>query len=305
LNTSVARALKQTLSASGWYSLALERDRFPGVAVLCYHAVRDDAASDGQLAYEGLHVRASELDAHCRMIRRDCHPISLDDWRAALRGERSLPSRPVLVTFDDGYRSVFTRARPILERHRIPAVAFLCSAPIAERRALWYDVLHSTGGDAAVDRVKEWAGDRWTEFVAGLDTHVDDAAPHALVTCNEVRALGEHPLFEIGAHTATHPILASLTAASQRTELATSRDVIGGWIGRPVRALAYPNGRPRIDYTSETVSIASELGFDSGFTTGERFATADEAALERSRFVMLTGISAAELAHRLAYSWRT
>ena len=42
---------------------------FPGVAVLCYHGVRADAWPPGTIPFEPLHVRAAELEGHCRLIR--------------------------------------------------------------------------------------------------------------------------------------------------------------------------------------------------------------------------------------------
>ena len=81
-------------------------------------------------------------------------------------------------------------------------------------------------------------------------------------------------------------------------------DDLEAWTGRPVRAFAYPNGESATDYTPETVKLVEESGFDFGFTTRPGFATPYEPALEHSRFVMLRGVSAAELGHRLAHSWR-
>ena len=86
-------------------------------------------------------------------------------------------------------------------------------------------------------------------------------------------------------------------------EIAQSQEVIAGWIARPVRAFAYPNGRKDLDYSPETVGILARLGFDAAFTMQQSFAGPREPALERSRFMMLASITAAELAHRLAYTW--
>ena len=66
----------------------------------------------------------------------------------------------------------------------------------------------------------------------------------------------------------------------------------------------YANGQPSDDFTSETVKLVEELGFDFAFTSRHGFASSSEPPLERSRLLMLSGISAAELAHRLSYSWR-
>lgn len=70
-----------------------------------------------------------------------------------------------------------------------------------------------------------------------------------------------------------------------------------------MRAFAYPNGRPSVDYDGETVTILRDLGFDFGFTTQPGFATPGEPALERSRFMVVAEVLAPELAHRLAYAW--
>ena len=55
----------------------------------------------------------------------DWTAISLDDVARAARGEKPLPPRAVLLTFDDGYRSLYTRVFPLLLAYRMPAVAAL------------------------------------------------------------------------------------------------------------------------------------------------------------------------------------
>ena len=106
------------------------------------------------MAFENLHVRASTFEAHCRVVRECCDPITLDDWREAAAGRTPLPPRPVLITFDDGYRSVARIGAPILAAHQLPAVVFVCSDPIANRRLLWFDAVAARDGEAAVERWK-------------------------------------------------------------------------------------------------------------------------------------------------------
>jgi peptidoglycan/xylan/chitin deacetylase (PgdA/CDA1 family) len=55
------------------------------------------------------------------------HPITLEDLNAYLNGERGLPARPVILTFDDGYADFYTTALPILRRHDFRAVAYVVS----------------------------------------------------------------------------------------------------------------------------------------------------------------------------------
>jgi peptidoglycan/xylan/chitin deacetylase (PgdA/CDA1 family) len=304
MNRTFASACKWTLLASGHYRRRLRRDKFPGVAVLNYHGVRADDWPVGTMTFEGLHVRAGDLDAHCRLVRATCNPISLAQWCRARSGGPSLPARPVLFTFDDGYRTVFTLARPILERYTIPAVVLVCSDPVDQRRLLWYDAIARIRGEDEVERIKTLPFDEWEALEVACSRPADDADPMAPLTVAEVRALAETPGIEIGAHTAAHPILARGSLEQQDAQIARSKARLEDWIGRPVTAFAYPNGRPGQDYGADTVALVKANGFETGFTTRTGFATPDEAPLECSRFLMLAGVSAAELAHRLCYSWR-
>ena len=295
--------VKRALLAGGHYDRRLRVDTFPGVAVLCYHGVRGDGGGR-PVTLEGLHVRAVELEAHCRLIRRTCHPISLAQWQRARAGGPPLPARPVLLTFDDGYRTVFSLARPILQRYGIPAVILLCSDPIAGNRLFWYDGLARARGDGEVERAKTVDFDAWRALATDWSTPADDADPNAPLTPAQVRELAATPGIEIGGHTASHAILARATLEQQRAEIRRNKACLEAWIERPVTAFAYPNGRPGEDYTAETVALVREGGFATAFTTRDGFATPVEEPLEHSRFLVLAGVSAAELAHRLCYSWR-
>jgi peptidoglycan/xylan/chitin deacetylase (PgdA/CDA1 family) len=210
----------------------------------------------------------------------------------------------VLVTFDDGYRSVATVAAPILERYRIPAAFFVCTSSIAERRLLWYDAVARRGAEADAERVKGLPFADWRRLDLDARTTVGDDDPLAPMTLQDVQALAARPWFEFGSHTASHPILAAAPVSAQRDEIETSLRALETWTGKPVTALAYPNGQPGVDYTDDTIALLRAAGVDVAFTTRAGFAGAAEAALEQPRFLMLAGISQSELAHRLAYSWR-
>ena len=300
----IALTAKAFLLASGHYRRRLASESFPGVAVLCYHAVRPDRLPAGRMVFEDLHVREAELEAHCAFFRSCCDPISLDDWRQADAGGPPLPPRPVLVTFDDGYRSTWTLARPILRRHRIPAVFFVPSHTIERRQLAWYDAVALKYGEARVAQMKELDVDAWSAACAEATRPASDEDPHAPLETDQIKALSDTPGFEIGGHTASHLLLARASLERQRHEVAENKARIESWIGRTISSFAYPNGRLNIDYTRETMDIVRACGLGVAFATNERFATRDESPLDRSRFVMLSGLSAAELAHRLSYSWR-
>ena len=295
-----ADSVKTGLLASGWYANRLGHDTFPGVLGLCYHGVRESARDDSQSA--NLHVIAETFDAQCRILAETCHPIDLATFCRTRASGRPFPERPVLVTFDDGYRSVFELARPILRRYRIPAAVFVCSEPVRRQRLFWFDAVSRALGPAAVGALRAQPGEAWRTAAAEHDTPAS-AAPHlAPMTEDQVRQLADEG-FAIGVHTASHAPLAQSPAEVQRHELASCRSALESWTGQRVDTLAYPFGAPGPDYTADTVAIAADLGFAAGFTTRYDFARAAEPALERSRFVVLAAVTAAELAHRITYAW--
>jgi len=277
---SFQQTAKRGLYASGWYDQRISQLTFPGVLVLCYHGLRSSSWQTGEKAFPDLHVDRETFDGHCSILSRACHPIDLATWRRAREGRAALPARPVLVTFDDGYRSLFDVARPILKRHGIPAAIFVSTEAVETQRSFWFD-----------------------QAARGIPSSmIADDDPLAPMTIAQVKTMSEEG-FEIGAHTVSHPVLAARTTEEQRYELAECRDTLEKWTGRRPLALAYPFGKPNTDYSAETVSIARDLGFECAFTTQPDFVRPEQPPFELSRFLMLAAVSPSEMAHRIAHSW--
>src|SRR5258705_8806092 len=154
----LGRLAKHGLHATGYYHHRLKQVEFPGVAVLCYHGIRADETGD--LPFRDLHMERSAFEGHCRVLRGCCSPISTAQLIAALNGA-PLPPRPVLVTFDDGYRSVLDLGLPILEQYEIPAAVFVCVEPIVRREHFWYDSVYRARGGAAVAAARRVGTAEW------------------------------------------------------------------------------------------------------------------------------------------------
>ena len=292
--------VKRGLLTTEWYRFALRRRSLPGVAVLSYHGLHGGKRTANCL--DQLHVSQDEFERHCWLLRRYFNPISLEQWRTALRGGPSLPRNATLVTFDDGYQSVATLALPVLQAYSIPFVVFVCSEPVEKRKLFWFDVCARAYDAERVERVKRLPFDASIAWQRQHEWAASDNDIDAPMTPQEVRLLSDLGA-EIGAHTADHVILSNCTPEQQRAQIASNKFQLEQWTGKPVRAIAYPNGQPNVDYGRETVEIAAELGFDFGFCTRYSFALAGESPLEHSRMMILTGTRAFELAHRLCYSW--
>lgn len=107
----------------------------PGALVLMYHRIGEPGADPW-----GLAVRPAHFAEHLAVLRRRMRPLALRDLVAALRAGR-VPSRAVVVTFDDGYADNLHVARPLLERHDVPATVFVASGALGTERGFWWDEL--------------------------------------------------------------------------------------------------------------------------------------------------------------------
>jgi peptidoglycan/xylan/chitin deacetylase (PgdA/CDA1 family) len=298
--SALKTAGKQLLLASGYYATRMAHLQFPGVAVLCFHGIVEQR--DG-VPFHDLHVGPDTFAGQCAMIARHCSPISADDLRRARATGQPLPPRPVLVTFDDGYRSVLDHALPIMEQYRIPATVFVCSEPVERQEHFWYDAIWRRDGEQAVLAARRAPYVEWRRLIEQARVPAASEDRHRPLTVDELRTLARHPLIEIGAHTVSHPTLARAPAAEQRAEIVQCRARLSELIDKPINAFAYPYGDPGVDFSGESSWIVREAGFDAAFTTVSSFAPPHGDPWQIPRFVMLESVNAAELAHRLTHSW--
>ena len=96
------------------------------VPVLMYHVIGTPPPS---APYPDLFVSRRLFAAQvAALARAGYQAITLERMWQAWHGRATLPPRPVVLTFDDGYRGDFGAAMPILRRHRWPGVLNLLVA---------------------------------------------------------------------------------------------------------------------------------------------------------------------------------
>jgi peptidoglycan/xylan/chitin deacetylase (PgdA/CDA1 family) len=106
------------------------RSATPGQAIpiLMYHSV--EAAPEGA-GLRGLWLPADQFRAQVEMLREEgFHAITMRDAQAYWRGERRIPEKPIVLTFDDGYRSDAAVAEPVLREANWPGVLYLTAAQL-------------------------------------------------------------------------------------------------------------------------------------------------------------------------------
>lgn len=287
------------LNARGLLQAVLAGRRKAGlapVAVLTYHHIADPQA-DSPLDPMVADATDVQFDRQMALLRAHCSPISMDDFCRALRGA-PLPPNPVMVTFDDGYRSNHDVALPILRRYDIPAVFFVATEYISSRRLYWWESLAmmvtraprrlvdihyplatTIDLDAPTARtrlgrmIKDTRGlnvDRFLTHLAtaaGLEWNADverTIAEPLLMSWDHLRALAKAGM-SIESHGHRHRVITTIDEAALHEELTVSKATIEREVGNIVRAIAYPVGygpghEPRL---RQAVAAA---GYEVGFT---------------------------------------
>lgn len=93
--------------------------------VLCYHSISD---LTGEAIIEDYGVPPEQFRQQLDILKwAGFQFIDANEFLRFLQGKAGLPRRPVLLTFDDCYQDILDVALPILEKRKIPAVAFAVS----------------------------------------------------------------------------------------------------------------------------------------------------------------------------------
>jgi peptidoglycan/xylan/chitin deacetylase (PgdA/CDA1 family) len=102
------------------------------VPILTYHYIRVNPDRYDRLGF-ALSVTPSDFAAQMDWLAvNGYHPITTEDLYGYLQGARGLPSKPVILTFDDGYADFFTTALPILLSHDFRAEEYVVSGFVGQ-----------------------------------------------------------------------------------------------------------------------------------------------------------------------------
>ena len=73
------------------------------------------------------------------LFQKGYETISIEDLVAAFEGTRQLPPKPIILTFDDGYKDNFEYAYPILRKYSLKGTFFIITSLVGTKGYLTWD----------------------------------------------------------------------------------------------------------------------------------------------------------------------
>lgn len=94
--------------------------------VLCYHRFLRHTNPDAEPSQSEYQMPLDEFKWQMQYLKDNgFHPVSEDELMGYWFQGKPLPLKPVLITFDDGFRTIYRDAFPVLKAHGYPSILFL------------------------------------------------------------------------------------------------------------------------------------------------------------------------------------
>lgn len=218
----------------------MKAERIP---VLMYHRVAEpDHPRDIYC------IRPEHFSAQMQALARaSWRAVSIEDFDAWRRGEKSLPENSFVLTFDDGFTGVYDFAAPALKKLEWSATVFLVAGKL--------------GGQS------DW------EVTTG-----ESMPPHPLMDAQQLRSLSAQG-FSLHSHSLLHHDLTTLETSALEQDLRDSRALIADITGQAPAYLAYPYGR----HNEAVRNAAQRVGFTTAFSVESGFNRPGESAYQIRR----------------------
>lgn len=189
-----------------------------GIPVLMYHKIGDPVATSRQ---KSLWVSAERFEWQMKYLKE--HGYQSVTFKDLTKGE--MPSKPVVITFDDGYLNQYELAFPIMRRWGQKGVFYVVANAIAKDN-YWHD-------PAQEPRIPMMN----------------------LAQIKEILQAG----MEIGSHTMNHRRLLSIPREEARQEIRQSKISLEKLLEEPMVSFAFPYGNGEDE--GDLVSACGDAGY--------------------------------------------
>jgi peptidoglycan/xylan/chitin deacetylase (PgdA/CDA1 family) len=293
----IARCIERThevLSVGGSRLPRLRRTSVSKFGILCYHRV----GTEGVPFFSRL--APAVFEAQMRYLKNNYRIVSLGQLCRELQEGNQV--RPTLaITFDDGYRDLYTHAFLVLQKYEIPATIYLIGRSMETGEAPWYDRIFAALGCASVATLDLEMGtprqftlstpalrasaaweivcylrsipdsqrQKWCSLFEQRISPPADQLEGRILSWEHVRAMQRGGV-SFGAHTMTHPSVSRLEPSAFHEEFVVTKQLLEDGLGAPVEDFAYPFGRTA-DVSSEARDFLARSGYRSAVTTMEGF----------------------------------
>ena len=113
-------------------------EKFSSIPILNYHFI------EGKGEKAGLSISFQAFEKQLlHLLKRNCRVISPQDLLECRKNQTELPSKSVIITFDDGDENFYTMVYPVLVRYQIPVTMFIITDWIGKPGYLTWEQIHS------------------------------------------------------------------------------------------------------------------------------------------------------------------
>ncbi len=263
------------------------------ILVLLYHEVRDPRG-----VFEPV-VSPERFDQQLWFVRKFFNVIPARRLPAILSGEEPLPRAAACITFDDGFKNNYLTAYPLLKKYNLPAVIFLTTGSMDNKRPMWTSQVESWFRSTQAEelalrtldsgkifkmnssaqrqkvcfeiekRMKEVPDPErdaifheLREKIGSVNREEECSIHSEMMDWQEVKTMTREGLVEFGSHTVSHRMLARLTEPEVRHELQESKKQIEKETGIPITLLSYPGN----SYNAQVAALAQQTGYAAAFS---------------------------------------
>ncbi|MND45080.1 Poly-beta-1,6-N-acetyl-D-glucosamine N-deacetylase precursor [compost metagenome] len=241
---------------------------------LTFHDVRDDVARTGDRDVYAISTK--NLAQYFAWIQEEgWHPIRLEDVWQARQKKKPLPAKSVLLTFDDGALSSYTRVFPLLKQYDFPAV-FAIPTSWINGNTKDADQAYGEHNLMNWDQMREMQQSGLTEFVS----HSDNM--HKGIVANPQNSM--QPAAITREYSPMFSNYESDEAYSNRvfSDLKRSKETLDFELGINSLAIFWPYGA----VTQESEEIAAKAGLPMSFSLGSMSTLADSGATYQRGLIM-------------------
>jgi peptidoglycan/xylan/chitin deacetylase (PgdA/CDA1 family) len=211
-------------------------DQTAQVLIFCYHRLVD------KIRYPGTEITPAAFEAQMKELKdKGITVISMQDLLAWKRGEKNIPPRSAVITFDDGWKSQYEVAWPIMKKYGYPFTLFIYTEGVRGG---------ALGGGEAIT---------WEQLADLRDNGVDIQAHSA--THQDLRE-GHNVLVIEGGKRSKKKLTGADYERWIQNEVVGSKELLEQRLGIKVNCFAVPFG----NYNDHVKELARNSGYDAMFT---------------------------------------